>query len=411
MTNRRAARAQDIIARCQTIAKFSEASDGTTRTFLCEAMRDCHRMLAGWMESLGLEVRVDAVGNLRGLYRCGHSGATRLIVGSHLDTVPNAGAYDGVLGVVLAIALIDGLEKRPLPFDIEIIGFSEEEGVRFGVPFIGSRALIGAVDEELLNRRDASAITVDGAIRKFGLDPSRIDEAACDPSAFAYLEFHIEQGPVLDNLDKPLAVVEAIAGLSRLSVVFTGQANHAGTTPMHLRQDALAGAAEWIGIVETEAQSVPGLVATVGHIEAKPGAANVIAGEARLSLDVRHASDEARTRAVDRLLHEAREVAARRGLSSNWSVLLEQSAVEMDLLLTGCARRALQATGSPLQSMVSGAGHDAMIMARKVPATMIFLRSPEGISHHPRETVRVEDVELALCAGVEFIHQLASPSN
>jgi allantoate deiminase len=405
------ARAEEIIARCQAIAGFSEAAHGTTRTFLCEAMQDCHRMLSAWMESLGLEVRVDAIGNLRGLYRGADSGAKRLIIGSHLDTVPNAGAYDGVLGVVLAIALVEALGKHSLPFDIEVIGFSEEEGVRFRVPFIGSRALIGTIDRELLNRCDARNVTLEQAIRNFGLDPSRIDEAALDPQAFAYLEFHIEQGPVLDSLDKPLAVVEAIAGQTRVILVFTGQANHAGTTPMHLRHDALAGAAEWMGIVETEAKDVPGLVATVGSLEVQPGAANVIPGEVRLSLDVRHASDEVRTRAVDGLLQKAQEVARTRGLSSNWKLVSEQCAVKMDPALIQLAERALHAAGSPAERMVSGAGHDAMILARKVPSVMIFLRSPGGISHHPQETVRVEDVELALHAGVHFIEQLASSTN
>jgi allantoate deiminase len=405
------ARAEEIIARCQAIAGFSEAAHGTTRTFLCEAMQDCHRTLSAWMESLGLEVRVDAIGNLHGLYRGADSGAKRLIIGSHLDTVPNAGAYDGVLGVVLAIALVEALGKHSLPFDIEVIGFSEEEGVRFRVPFIGSRALIGTIDRELLNRCDARNVTLEQAIRNFGLDPSRIDEAALDPQAFAYLEFHIEQGPVLDSLDKPLAVVEAIAGQTRVILVFTGQANHAGTTPMHLRHDALAGAAEWMGIVETEAKDVPGLVATVGSLEVQPGAANVIPGEVRLSLDVRHASDEVRTRAVDGLLQKAQEVARTRGLSSNWKLVSEQCAVKMDPALIQLAERALHAAGSPAERMVSGAGHDAMILARKVPSVMIFLRSPGGISHHPRETVRVEDVELALHAGVHFIEQLASSTN
>ncbi len=439
MANTRAARAQDVIARCRAIALFSEVKDGTTRTFLCEAMRDCHRMLSRWMESLGMEVTVDAVGNLRGLYPHGDepatlsdaktqkgdepatlseaktqtigSGGKRLILGSHLDTVPNAGAFDGILGVVLAIALIEALENRTLPFDIEVIGFSEEEGVRFGVPFIGSRALIGAVDAELLDRRDSFNVSLEQAIRSFGLDPSRIGEAALNPGAFAYLEFHIEQGPVLDSLDKPLAVVDAIAGLSRLILVFSGQANHAGTTPMHLRQDALAGAAEWIGIVEKEAQSVPGLVATVGYLEVKPGAANAIAGEVRASLDVRHVSGVLRTGAVHRLLEQSRKIARSRGLSVDWKVVLDQPEVEMDPALVNVAEHAVLAAAGASPRIVSGAGHDAMILARKIPSVMIFLRSPGGISHHPRETVRVEDVERALCAGLNFIEHLTSSNN
>ncbi len=214
-----------------------------------------------------MTVRVDAAGNLRGVYPAATTPAPRLLLGSHVDTVPDAGAFDGVLGVVLAIALVDALGGRRLPFSIEVAAFSEEEGVRFGVPFIGSRALAGTLDADLLARRDAAGITVEQAIRAFGLDPAQLAEAKLDPSTFAYIEFHIEQGPVLESLDLPLAVVTAIAGQSRLAVTFRGQANHAGTTPMHLRRDALAAASRWISVVERHARATAGLVATVGTIQ------------------------------------------------------------------------------------------------------------------------------------------------
>src|SRR5438874_3042359 len=232
------------------------------------------------MEPFGAQVRVDAAGNFRGFYPGEQSSSPRLILGSHLDTVPNTGAYDGTLGVVLAITLLEALEGRKLPFGIEVVGFSEEEGVRFGTPFIGSRALVGRLDQELLDARDAQGISVQKAIENFGLNPEKLPQAELENNTLGYLEFHVEQGPVLEKLNLPLAVVEAIAGQSRLEFTFRGRANHAGTTPMHLRCDAIAGAAEWIGAVERVAQRVPGLVATVGRISAKPGAANVIAGEA-----------------------------------------------------------------------------------------------------------------------------------
>ncbi len=299
-------RAEEVIARCRKLARFSEDSGSTRRTFLSAPMHDCHREIGRWIEALGAEVRIDAAGNLRGLYPGAESNAPRLLLGSHLDTVPNAGAYDGVLGVVLAVALLEDLDGRRLPFGIEVVGFSEEEGVRFGTPFIGSRALVGRLDEELLERQDAQGISVRKAIENFGLNPGEIPQAALGNDILGYVEFHIEQGPVLETLKRPLGVVEAIAGQSRLEFTFVGRANHAGTTPMHLRHDAIAGAAEWITAVEREAQSVPGLVATVGKIEAKPGATNVIAGEARLTLDVRHGSDEVRTRAVENLIRAGR---------------------------------------------------------------------------------------------------------
>jgi allantoate deiminase len=371
-------------------------------------MRACHEEIARWIEPLGAHVRVDAAGNLRGFYPAAQPKAPRLLIGSHLDTVPNAGAYDGILGAVLAIALLKGLQGRRLPFGIEVIGFSEEEGVRFGAPFIGSRALVGRLDQSILDLRDAQGISVRKAIENFGLDPHEIPQAELENDTLAYLEFHIEQGPVLEKLNQPLAAVEAIAGQSRLEFTFLGRANHAGTTPMHLRCDAIAGAAEWIGRVEHVAREVPGLVATVGKFEAKPGAANVIAEEVRLTLDVRHCFDDVRTRAVEDLIIQSNEITARRGLSVRESVLSSQAAVAMDSFLTAEIEQAIRKAGCKPHRMVSGAGHDAMILAERVPAAMIFLRTPGGISHDPAESVAVEDVEKAIECGLHLLDQLAS---
>ena len=371
-------------------------------------MRDCYQELARWTEPLGIQMRVDAAGNFRGVYPAAQPNAPRLLIGSHLDTVPNAGAYDGVLGVVLAVALLEELQGRRLPFGIEVVAFSEEEGVRFGTPFIGSRALVGKLDNKLLEIRDSHGISVRKAIEEFGLNPENIPQAELENDTPGYLEFHIEQGPVLETLNLPLAVVEAIAGQSRLEFTFLGRANHAGTTPMHNRNDALAGAAEWIGTVERVAQGIPGLVATVGKIDAKPGATNVIAGEAWLTLDVRHGSDEIRTRAVVDLIRQAEGIAARRGLSVRKNTLFSQHAVAMDAFLNDEIERAILKTGSKSHRMVSGAGHDAMIMAERVPSAMIFLRTPGGISHDPAESVAGEDVEKAIECGLHLLNQLAA---
>lgn len=362
------------------------------------------------MGPLGAHVRIDAAGNFRGVYPAAESNAPRLLIGSHLDTVPNAGAYDGVLGIVLAVALLEELRGRRLPFAIEVVGFSEEEGVRFGAPFIGSRALAGRLDQELLDIRDVRGVPVRKAIEDFGLNPDEIPQAELQSDTLGYLEFHIEQGPVLEQLNRPLAAVEAIAGQSRLGLTFFGRANHAGTTPMHLRYDAIAGAAQWIGIVERLAQEVSGLVATVGKIEAKPGATNVIAAEARLTLDVRHGSDEIRARAVDDLLRQAQRIAAVRGLSVRESTLMSQPAVAMDPFLTQEIEKAIVKAECPPHRMLSGAGHDAMIMAEKVPSAMIFLRTPGGISHDPAESVAQDDVEKAIACGMHLLDQLASSS-
>jgi allantoate deiminase len=400
-------RAKEVIVRCQRLASFTEEAGSTRRTFLSPPMRDCHAEFSRWVQPLGAKAWVDAAGNWRAYYPAENSSAPRMLLGSHLDTVPNAGAYDGIIGVVLGVSLLEAMGGRKLPFGIEVVGFSEEEGVRFGIPFVGSRSLVGRLDAELLARQDAQGISVRKAIENFGLDPAEIPQAALKGDTLGYLEFHIEQGPVLENLGRPMGIVEAILGQSRLSFTFAGRANHAGTTPMNLRKDALAAAAEWITAVERRAQSIPGLVATVGSVEVEPGATNVIAGEVRATLDVRHAADDVRTRAVEELIREADQITQRRGLSVRWNTQLNQPAMPMDSFLTRQCEEAIRSAGCEPHRMVSGAGHDAMILAEKVPSAMIFLRSPGGISHNPKESVLVEDVAKALESGLHLLDQLA----
>jgi allantoate deiminase len=404
------AQATKAIERCHELAHFSESPNGTTRTFLSPAMHDCHRAIAKWLEPLGANVSVviDAAGNFRAVYRGTELNAPRLLIGSHLDTVPNAGAFDGPLGVVLGAAFLEHAHKERLPFDLEIVGFSEEEGVRFSAPFIGSRALVCALDDDLLRRKDERGITVRQAIDNFGLNPADIPKARLQGEILGYVEFHIEQGPVLESLGLPLAAVDAIASQARIELLFTGRPNHAGTTPMHLRYDSVAGAAEWIAAVERQGKSVEGLVATVGIVEPKPGVANVIAGETRVTLDVRHRRDEIRAREASGAIRAAEEIASRRGLSLTHRVLLDQRAVPMDATLVSQIDEALRKSGCKPHHMVSGAGHDAMILAEKVPAAMIFLRTPGGISHSPAESVLVEDVEKAIEAGSYLLELLAT---
>jgi allantoate deiminase len=402
--------ARDALARCRVLAGFSEQTGAITRAFLTESIRACHSYLSRWMESLAMQVKVDAAGNLRGVYDGQEPGAPRILIGSHLDTVPDAGAYDGVLGVVIGLGIVQLLRGERLPFGIEVIGFSDEEGVRFGQPFIGSRALIGTLDQQTLHATDGAGISIEQAIRAFGLDPSQLRGPQLAPAARAYLEFHIEQGPVLESIGAPLAVVDRIAGQSRAVVTFRGSANHAGATPMHLRRDALCGAAEWTTRVEKDARATEGLVATVGKIEAKPGASNVIPGEVCATLDVRHAVDAIRRTAVETFLETGRHIANERGLAFESKLLLDQNTVSMDADLTKLAERAMEAAGVVPYRMTSGAGHDAMILAPKLPSAMIFLRSPGGISHHPDETVNTEDVALALRVGVHLLHSLSACS-
>ncbi|HZI56912.1 MAG TPA: allantoate amidohydrolase [Verrucomicrobiae bacterium] len=398
--------AQQVIALCRKLAGFTEEPGHITRTFLSPPMHQVHAELRSRMEALGMAVSIDAVGNLRGYYSAKSNTAPRLVIGSHLDTVPRAGAFDGVLGVVIGIALIEALQGRRLPLGLEIVGFSEEEGVRFAFPFIGSRALAGTLDTTALQRRDADGRSIADAIHAFGLDPAHLPAAKLAKETVSYLEFHIEQGPVLESLDYPLGIVEHIAGQSRATIHFTGKAGHAGTTPMDQRHDALAAAAQWIALVEGEAGRIPGLVATVGRLEIDPNASNVIAGSVRASLDVRHAQDQVRHQAVDRLFHIVKQLANDRGLGVEWTQQLDQPAVAMNPAMTKKLSNAVKAAGYPVHSMVSGAGHDAMILAERVPAAMLFLRSPGGISHHPDETVLAADVASALTAGLNFINSI-----
>ncbi len=377
--------AHAVIHRCLTLARYTEEPGHITRRFLSPPMREVHHEVRRWMEEAGMRVSVDAAGNIRGVYGSG----PRLMIGSHLDTVPQAGAFDGVLGVMIGIALV---ERKP-PYSIEVVGFSEEEGVRFRVPFIGSRALAGdpVMDDAVLE-----------AIRAFGLDPQEIPKAVMAREVRGYLEFHIEQGPVLDQRNLALGVVEEIVGQSRADVLFQGKAGHAGTTPMTARSDALAAAAEWIGVVEKTALE-EGVVATVGSLDVQPGAVNVIPGLARASLDLRHKNAGKMAKTLETLQTSAEAIATRRRVSGWWELRSTQPPVEMNRVMTSVLATAVKASGHRPFRLSSGAGHDAMILARKVPAAMLFLRSPGGISHHPDEKVAQEDVEAALGVGKRFL--------
>jgi allantoate deiminase len=359
------------------------------------------------MESLGMSVHVDAAGNLRGLWQPENVRPKRLILGSHIDTVPDAGAFDGILGVTIALEWVAIAQQLALPLAIEIIAFSEEEGVRYGLPYLGSRAVAGRFEPALLTLIDTEGITVDAALRNFGLDPARIGEAVLDPDAACFIEVHIEQGPLLEAENLSIAAVTAIVGQTRLTLTFTGHANHAGTAPMHLRRDALAAAAEWISAVEVLAQNTEGLAATVGRINVEPNVGNVVPGVASVSLDVRHARDAVRNAAVEELLAKAESIAAKRGLTLTRTGQLEQPAVPMDERLTSFLTDAIEAAGFPVKTMPSGAGHDAIVMAGRLPTAMLFLRSPGGISHHPDESVLEQDVEASLLVARHFLQRLA----
>jgi allantoate deiminase len=400
-------RALRAIAECQRIAAMTEEPGRITRRFLTPPTHNVHAHLRARMEALGMEVYLDAAGNLRGLLHPEGASDKRLILGSHIDTVPDGGAFDGVLGVMLAIECVDLVRQNGLPLAVEVIAFSEEEGVRFGVPFLGSRAVAGRFDPALLALKDAEGVTLEGAIRAYGLDPTLIAGSAVDDDTLGFVEIHIEQGPVLEAENLKVAAVTGIVGQTRLTLEFAGQANHAGTTPMNLRRDALAGAAEWIAAVEKLAKRTEGLVATVGKIEASPNATNVVAGIALLTLDARHPHDAVRLGSVNELIEMANSIAERRSLAMQCTRPMDQPAVSMDERLTAYLADAIEAAGFPPKRMHSGAGHDAMVMASRMPTAMLFLRSPGGISHNPAEAVRTEDVEAALEVMSVFLQRVA----
>jgi allantoate deiminase len=401
--------AQQVMERCDQLSMQSEDTSQIRRLFLTAPVREVHRLISEWMVSAGMSVRIDAVGNIIGR-RQGPAEATSkiLIIGSHLDTVPNAGKYDGILGVMLGIAAVEALKEDDIPFAIDVIGFSEEEGVRFGFPFIGSRAVAGTFDFQCLNRKDADGQSVETALRQFGLAPENIPAAAYRPEeVLGYIEAHLEQGPVLEAKKIPVAIVEGIIGQSRLNLAFHGEAGHAGTVPTEYRRDALVGAARWIDQVRQLADDDVQLRATVGRLGVYPNASNVIPARVELSLDVRHPNDDARQRAVEELISLGRSLAERGGLRFEVLQQTQTPTVRSSTHLRRSLEEAMDTIGIQGFRMTSGAGHDAMIMAERFPMAMLFLRHPGGISHHPDERVDIEDVEVAMDVLKHFVLRLA----
>jgi allantoate deiminase len=398
-----------ISQRIEALAKISEEPGRITRTFASHAMRRANQLVARWMREAGMKPRMDAVGNLLGHYPGHKPNARLLLFGSHLDTVRNAGKFDGPLGVVLAIACVDHLNRQKirLPFAIEVIGFADEEGVRYQSTYLGSRVLAGSFDERDLRRKDAGGMTMAGAIKRFGGDPAKLKRARLDPKQLVgYLEAHIEQGPVLEKKNLALGIVSAIAGQTRASVRFIGRAGHAGTTPMARRNDALCAAAQFIVAVEKLALNTGGLVATVGEITALPGAGNVIPGEVRLSLDVRHEKDSVRRSAQVKLKNIAAQIARRRLLRCDYEIVHETAAVNCSRSLSQRLSQSVVRRQKQSIFLPSGAGHDAAIMAGITPAAMLFIRCKNGLSHHPDESVKSTDIQIAFEALSDFLLSL-----
>lgn len=404
-----------VMARCDALAQLSESSEGLTRVYLSSEHLQANALVAQWMQQAGMNTWQDAVGNICGRYEAVQPGAQALLLGSHLDTVRNAGRYDGMLGVLAAIEVVDALNRAGLrgAQAIEIIGFADEEGTRFNIALLGSRGLTGSWPASWLACEDALGVSVAQALALAGLSADAIFAAQRPVADFsAYLELHIEQGPVLEQEDLALGVVSAINGAHRLHARFTGEAGHAGTVPMRHRRDALAAAAEWLLFIEQTTQAfAPDIVATVGTLQCEPGAVNVIPGAVSLTLDIRSPQDEARDALLQRLLAQAEVIATRRSVGFSHEIFYTIAATPCDEALRAQLSDAVREVQGRTMLLPSGAGHDAIAIAERWPSAMLFVRCAGGISHHPAESVTEEDVAQALRAFSLAVGQLiARPS-
>ncbi|MCY1215903.1 N-carbamoyl-L-amino acid hydrolase [compost metagenome] len=413
MTQTTASLGQAILDHADQLARFSDMEGGLTCAYLTPAHRCAQDRLAQWMEAAGMQVRIDAIGNVIGRYAADPAvtDARVLMTGSHFDTVRNGGRYDGRLGILLPIAVVDALNRAGirLPYHFEVVGFAEEEGLRFKTSFLASSVLAGRFDPALLARTDADGITLAEALAASGLpgagDLDALRAAALDPAALlGFVEVHIEQGPVLLHHGLPLGVVTQIAGSSRFQVRVEGQASHAGTTPMGMRKDAAAGAAEMILLVEERCAAAPTLVGTVGQLQVPNGSSNVIPAACTFSMDIRAGADDIREAAIADIVAGIERIAARRGLPAQVERVPPVNNAPCARWLMDQFGAVLKKRGMEAFELPSGAGHDAMMMHRITDVAMLFVRCGNGgISHNPLETISAEDAQLAAEVFVDFL--------
>ncbi|THD52423.1 MAG: allantoate amidohydrolase [Bradyrhizobium sp.] len=387
----------EIVGRINRLGTISETPEHLARIFLTAEHRAAAELILSWMREAGMRAHLDAIGNVCGRYEGERPGMPCLMLGSHYDTVRDAGKWDGPLGLITAISCVADLHKRGrrLAFAIEVIGFADEEGVRFASTLLGSRAVAGTFNESVLASKDSAGMSMRDALIQFGLDPDHIGAAARIRSELlAYIELHIEQGPVLEAQNLPVGLVSAISGATRLAAKLTGMAGHAGTVPMALRRDALAGAAECICKIEEVCRTDDGgLVGTVGYIHAMPGATNVIPGQVHFTIDLRAPTDTHRKRAVTDIVRHIEAIAKRRKLPLQLDVTHENRTVPCAPWLKAQVAAAVAAEGYPVFELPSGAGHDGMAMVDIADVGMLFVRCRGGISHHPDEHVELADAD------------------
>jgi allantoate deiminase len=402
---------ETIAARLTELAAVSDEPSRLTRLYLGPGHRKAAELVAGWMREAGMTVRIDAAGSVVGRLKPRNGGSRTLMLGSHIDTVRDAGHFDGALGVVTAIEVVKAAFKsgKRFPFAIEVIAFGDEEGVRFASTLGGAKALAGRFDMQALDETGEDGVSRRQALVAFGSDPSRLREEALSPDhALGYVEVHIEQGPVLEQEGLPVGIVTAIDGITRGFVDVEGVAGHAGTVPMPMRHDALAAAAEMLLAVEERARSRSNLVATVGKIDVPEAAANTIPGKARFTLDIRSPSDEERISAVNDIKTVFAPIAQRRGVSARLSVGHEVPAALCDQKLSAQMANAVEALGIAPRRLPSGAGHDAMAFDRLIPFAMLFVRCRGGVSHNPAEFASPADIDIAARVLLTFLDRIAA---
>lgn len=393
-----------LMARLDAFAAFSDEPRRLTRLFLSDAHRRAAQAFIGWCGEAGLEARIDAAGNVVARYEGKRAGAPAVMLGSHIDTVRDAGRYDGNYGALAALAVIEALAERGERLDhaVEIVAFGDEEGVRFRTTLTGSRALAGTYPEDALDQRDSSGVSMREALKAFGGDPERAGSIRRTGVA-AFVEAHIEQGPILEADGLPLGVVTAINGATRLEVGVDGVAGHAGATPMRLRRDALTAAAEMALAIEARARGEADLVATVGRFDVWPDATNVIPGHVQFSIDVRSPDDQRRAAALADLEARITAIAASRGVRVSIAKPHDANAFACDPSIIADLKKAVEAIGVPPCLLPSGAGHDSMVMGKLCRAGMLFVRCKGGVSHNPLESITVEDCALGLKALTRFV--------
>jgi allantoate deiminase len=386
----------EIVDRIDQLAQISGSSEHLSRIFLTPEHRTAATLILSWMRQAGMQAHLDAIGNVCGRYEGEMPDRRCLMLGPHYDTVHNAGKWDRLLGLVTAISCVRELNRRQrrLPFAVEVVGFADEEGVRFASALIGSRAVAGGLEESLLASTDRDGTSIRDALLQFGLDPAKIGSADRRRSElYAYIELHIEQGPVLEAQGLPVGVVTAISGATRLSVVLLGMAGHSGTVPMMLRRDALAGAAECIVAIEEYCRARPNLVGTVGRLDVTPGATNVIPGQTTFTVDIRTASNADRNLAVNEIVQNVSAIASRRNLVSRIQFSHDNSTAPCAPWVQRQIAAAIAAEGHRVLRLASGAGHDGMAMIEIADIGMVFVRCRGGISHHPDEHVDLADAD------------------